>query len=212
MKFSHLLSLSRRSVVLPWALAASLASAALAVVASDVQAFDLHQAASSLRTKLGAQAAPIDGTASISVGFSPGNAESLVLGEIAAARQTIEVAAYSFTSPAIAKALVAAHKRGIQVRAVLDKSQLSERYSGATFLANEGVPVRIDSRYAIMHNKFLVIDGQTVETGSFNYTKAAAEKNAENAIVIRGVPSVVQSYATEWKRLWDESEPIAARH
>ena len=60
------------------------------------------------------------------------------------------MAAYSFTSPKIAKALVDAHKRGVQVRAVLDKSQLSERYSGATFLANAGVPVRIDSRYAII--------------------------------------------------------------
>lgn len=58
--------------------------------------------------------------------------------------------------------------RCAQTRAgtVLDKSQLSERYSGATFLANAGVPVRIDSRCAIMHNKFLVIDGQTVETGA----------------------------------------------
>jgi phosphatidylserine/phosphatidylglycerophosphate/cardiolipin synthase-like enzyme len=154
----------------------------------------------------------LDAKASIEVGFSPGNAEALVLREIAAARQSIDMAAYSFTSPAIAKALVDAHKRGVQVRAVLDKSQLSERYSGATFLANEGVPVRIDSRYAIMHNKFLVIDGHTVETGSFNYTKAAAEKNAENAIVVRSVPSVVQAYATEWKRLWDESKPIAARY
>jgi phosphatidylserine/phosphatidylglycerophosphate/cardiolipin synthase-like enzyme len=154
----------------------------------------------------------LDAKASIEVGFSPGNAEALVLREIAAARQSIDMAAYSFTSPAIAKALVDAHKRGVQVRAVLDKSQLSERYSGATFLANAGVPVRIDSRYAIMHNKFLVIDGQTVETGSFNYTKAAAGKNAENAIVIRSVPSVVQAYAAEWKRLWDESEPIPGRY
>jgi phosphatidylserine/phosphatidylglycerophosphate/cardiolipin synthase-like enzyme len=154
----------------------------------------------------------LDAKASIEVGFSPGGAEALVLREIAAARQSIDMAAYSFTSPTIAKALVDAQKRGVQVRAVLDKSQLSERYSGATFLANAGVPVRIDSRYAIMHNKFLVIDGQTVETGSFNYTKAAAEKNAENAIVIRGEPSVAKSYATEWKRLWDESEPISGRY
>jgi phosphatidylserine/phosphatidylglycerophosphate/cardiolipin synthase-like enzyme len=108
--------------------------------------------------------------------------------------------------------LVDANKRGVQVRAVLDKSQLSERYSGATSLANAGVPVCINSRYAIMHNKFLVIDGQAVETGSFNYTKAAAGKNAENAIVIRSVPSVVQAYAAEWKRLWDESEPIPGRY
>jgi phosphatidylserine/phosphatidylglycerophosphate/cardiolipin synthase-like enzyme len=62
----------------------------------------------------------LDAKASIEVGFSPGNAESLVLREIAAARQSIDVAAYSFTSPKIAKALVDAHKRGVQVRAVLD--------------------------------------------------------------------------------------------
>jgi phosphatidylserine/phosphatidylglycerophosphate/cardiolipin synthase-like enzyme len=72
----------------------------------------------------------LDAKSSIEVGFSPGNAEALVLREIAAARQSIDMAAYSFTSPTIAKALVDAHKRGVQVRAVLDKSQLSERYSG----------------------------------------------------------------------------------
>lgn len=148
----------------------------------------------------------------LEVAFSPGGAEGLVLREIAAARTSIDMAAYSFTSAPIAKALVDAHKRGVRVRVVLDKSQLSERYTGATFLANAGIEVRINSRYSIMHNKFLVVDGATVQTGSFNYTKAAAERNAENVLVIRNTPAIARAYADEWLRLWGEAEPIAARY
>ena len=149
---------------------------------------------------------------SVSIGFSPGNAEPLVVQTIASARQSILVASYSFTSKPIAQALVEAHKRGVQVGVVLDKSQRTERYSSATFLANMGVPVRIDSRYAIMHNKFMVIDGKTVETGSFNYTSSAARRNAENVIVLRDNPQAAQVYAKEWQRLWNESEPYAPRY
>jgi phosphatidylserine/phosphatidylglycerophosphate/cardiolipin synthase-like enzyme len=78
------------------------------------------------------------------------------------------------------------------VQAVLDKSNATAKYSSATFLANMGVPTRIDYEYAIMHNKFMVIDGVTVETGSFNYTKAAEEKNAENVIILRDCPDVAK--------------------
>jgi len=131
---------------------------------------------------------------------------------INAARQSIIVAAYSFTSKPIAKALVDAHKRGVRVQVVLDKSQRTERYSSATFLSNMGIPVRIDSRYAIMHNKFMVIDGKTVETGSFNYTSSAARRNAENVIVLRDNPRAAQVYAQQWQRLWDESQPYAPRY
>lgn len=148
----------------------------------------------------------------LEVAFSPGGAEGLVLREITGARTSIDLAAYSFTSTSVAKALVDAHKRGVRVRAVLDKSQLSERYTGATFLANAGIEVRINSRYAIMHNKFMVLDGVAVQTGSFNYTKAAAEKNAENIVVIRNNDAVASAYAKEWQRLWNESEPLAARY
>jgi phosphatidylserine/phosphatidylglycerophosphate/cardiolipin synthase-like enzyme len=70
---------------------------------------------------------------------------------------------------------------------------------------------RVDYRYAIMHNKFLVVDGQVVETGSFNFTKAAAEKNAENVVVLHD-PAVAQRYGQEWERLWRESEPMGARY
>jgi phosphatidylserine/phosphatidylglycerophosphate/cardiolipin synthase-like enzyme len=95
------------------------------------------------------------------------------------------VQAYSFTSASIAKALLEAHERGVQVQVILDKSQGTEKYSSADFLANQGVPTMIDANHAIAHNKIIIIDGETVITGSFNFTKAAQEKNAEKVLIIR---------------------------
>ena len=144
--------------------------------------------------------------ADVQVAFSPGDAEQTVVTAIARAEHSIHMAAYSFTSRPIAQALIDAHARGVEVEAVLDKSNLTERYSGATFLAHAGIPVRIDSRYAIMHNKFLIIDEATVETGSFNFTRAAATRNAENVVVLRDTPEVAATYEREWERMWAESE------
>src|SRR6185503_11529261 len=98
--------------------------------------------------------------------------------------------AYSFTSRPIAQALIEAKNRGVSVQAVMDKSNESARYTEAVDLVREGIPVRMDGRYAIMHDKFMVIDGVTVETGSFNFTRAAVERNAENLIVLRDTPDV----------------------
>jgi len=101
-------------------------------------------------------------------------------------------------------------KRGIDVRVVVDKSNATARYTAATFLANQGVPVRVDYRYAIMHDKFMVVDGDEVETGSFNFTAAAEKSNAENVIVLHD-PAVAQRYGQEWDQLWAESEEMKAR-
>lgn len=159
----------------------------------------------------GMAAAAEPGPTAIAVGFSPGDAEALVVQTIDSARQSIEVAAYSFTSRPVASALLRARDRGVTVRIVADKSQRTARYTSVRYLARQGVPVRIDSRYAIMHDKFLVIDSRTVETGSFNYTRAATFRNAENVVVIENAPAVAAAYGREWSRLWQESEPFDGR-
>jgi phosphatidylserine/phosphatidylglycerophosphate/cardiolipin synthase-like enzyme len=117
-----------------------------------------------------------------------------VVREVEAAQQQILVQAYSFTSAPIAKALRDAHQRGVTVLAVLDKSNQTDKYSAATFLGNAGIPTRIDAQHAIAHAKVMVIDSATVITGSFNFTKAAEEKNAENLLVIKDAPALVQAY------------------
>lgn len=149
---------------------------------------------------------------SISVAFSPNTGATTALVKlISEAKHTVRVAAYSFTSKDVAKALIDANKRGIDVRVVLDKSNASGKYSSATFLANVGVPVRINYKYSIMHNKFIVVDSATVETGSFNFTKAAELHNAENLVVLRNYPNIAKQYLAQWQKLWDEAVPYQSK-
>lgn len=107
--------------------------------------------------------------------FTPGqNCTQLIVDEINHAKKSLYVQAYSFTSAPIAKAIVDAKRRGVDVKVILDKSQIkNNRYSSAKFLMNQGVPVWIDYKVSIAHNKIILIDMTTLVTGSFNYTKAA---------------------------------------
>lgn len=148
----------------------------------------------------GANAAyTIPATGSIEVAFSPNDgATALVVHTIDQARSSILVQAYSFTSAPIARALAQARQRGVDVRVILDKSQKTERYTVVDYLKNHGIPTWIDSQHAIAHNKVMVIDGVTVITGSFNFTKAAEEKNAENVIVLHDNQRLAAIYTRNW--------------
>lgn len=153
-------------------------------------------------------AQPIKPSGTIEVFFSPnGGVTSAIVSEIVSAKKEVLVQAYSFTSIPIAKSLLDAKKRGIMVEAVFDKSQRREKYTSATFLHNAGVPVYIDDKHAIAHNKVIIIDRQTLITGSFNFTKAAEEKNAENLLVIRGNKALVENYLENYELHKAHSEP-----
>lgn len=145
----------------------------------------------------------------VEAAFSPDKkAVELVQGTISSARQSIEVSAYMLTSAPIVKALITADKRGVRVRVVADGRGNSSRASKAALnaLALAGVEVRLNRNYAIHHDKFMVIDGKTVQTGSFNYTAAAATKNSENVIVIKEAPAVAQQYRGHWQKRFGEAE------
>ncbi len=156
---------------------------------------------------------PMPVGATFVVAFSPrAGALETVLRGIEGARHSILVAAYSFTSKPIATALLDAQRRGVKVAVVADERDNSKQYSAVTFLANNRVPVRLNGNYAIHHNKFMVIDGESVQTGSFNYSAAAVDKNAENVLLLSHVPALAQSYAAEWRRLWDEASPLLPKY
>jgi len=138
--------------------------------------------------------------------FSPrGGCTEAIIHQLDTAKSEILVQAYSFTSAPIAKALLNAHKRGVKVEVILDKSQRKEKYTSATFLANAGIPTYIDDRHAIAHNKIMIIDRETVITGSFNFTKAAEEKNAENLLIIKN-KELAKVYIDNWNRHKEHSE------
>jgi phosphatidylserine/phosphatidylglycerophosphate/cardiolipin synthase-like enzyme len=143
--------------------------------------------------------------------FSPnGGCTESIVKEIDNAKSEILVQAYSFTSAPIAKALTDAFKRGVKVEAILDKSQRKEKYTAATFLANAGIPTYIDDKHAIAHNKIMVIDRETVITGSFNFTKAAEEKNAENLLIIRN-KDLAKIYIDNWEKHREHSDKYEGR-
>jgi phosphatidylserine/phosphatidylglycerophosphate/cardiolipin synthase-like enzyme len=122
----------------------------------------------------------------IQVFFSPkGGCTEAVVENLDRATNSALIQAYSFTSAPIAKVLVDAKKRGVKVQVILDKSQRTEKYSGADFIQRAGIPTFIDGQHAIAHNKIMIIDGQIILTGSFNFTKAAEQNNAENLLVIQ---------------------------
>ena len=162
-----------------------------------------------------AMAAPIIAKPTISVGFSPSASQGalqLVVSAINSASRSIDVAAYSFTSKPVAAALVAAKNQGVAVRVVADEKSNTGKYTAVTYLANQGVPVRLNGQYAIMHNKFMVVDGDTVQTGSFNYTASAVSRNAENVLLIKGAPELATSYRQEFNRLWNEADTLKSRY
>lgn len=154
----------------------------------------------------------VQAVGTIEVAFSPnsGGTEAVVRA-IGEARRSILVQAYSFTSAPIAKALVEAKARGVDVQVVMDKSQKSEKYTSASYIANHDIPVRIDAQHAIAHNKIIICDELNVVTGSFNFTKAAEEKNAENVLVLRGNEALAKLYVKNWRAHWDHSQEYEYR-
>ena len=143
---------------------------------------------------------------SVRVYFSPdGGATRKLVSLIDGARKTIEVQAYSFTSRPLIRSLIAASRRGVAVTIILDRSHVErknyrtrhwQRKISPALQAfySAGIPTYIDDRYLIAHNKIMLIDGQTITTGSFNFSYAAAHFNAENMLVIRGTPALFAQY------------------
>ena len=108
----------------------------------------------------------------------------MLTNEIGKAKDNIIVQAYSFTSAPIVKALIEAQKRGVKIVALIDKSNITSKYSVVRTLTNANIPVYVDYKPAIAHNKVMIIDSKEVVTGSFNFTKSAQVRNAENLLII----------------------------
>jgi phosphatidylserine/phosphatidylglycerophosphate/cardiolipin synthase-like enzyme len=127
--------------------------------------------------------------------FSPkGGCQDAILKEIKAARREILVQAYSFTSEPLTFALIEAKKRGVHVEVVLDKSNEVEQHSDLHIFLEQGLPPLIDAHHPIAHNKVMIIDKKTLVTGSFNFTNQAELENAENLLILKGNPDLVQAY------------------
>jgi len=139
--------------------------------------------------------------AAVTACFTPGpqaHCAAWIAQQIDAAQHTIRVQAYGFTSTPILVALARAQRRGVDVAVLLDKSGEGGKQQALRYLTNAGIPVWIDDKPAIAHNKIIILDGAVVITGSFNFTVSADTRNAENAVAISS-PVVAMRFAAYWE-------------
>jgi phosphatidylserine/phosphatidylglycerophosphate/cardiolipin synthase-like enzyme len=176
------------------------ALAAYLAIASSVQAFEL-------------ESSPVSAQGTVQAAFSPwDNVEGLIIEAIDAAKKQVLVQAYLLTNKKIAAALIAAHRRGVDVQVLADAVQDARTPSSRlSELVAAGIAVRLETKYQNAHNKVIVIDAATSDatliTGSFNFTWTAQHKNAENILIARKSPTLVSRYRLNWERHRQDASP-----
>jgi phosphatidylserine/phosphatidylglycerophosphate/cardiolipin synthase-like enzyme len=135
----------------------------------------------------------------IQVYFSPEeDCTAPILGQLNAAARSIRVKAYVLTSDAIAHALTMAHQRGVDVQIILDHREPRRRGTQSHRLAASGIPILLDGSHHQQHNKVILIDDAVIITGSFNFSVKAENENAENLLIIRNTPHLIQRFQRNW--------------
>lgn len=123
---------------------------------------------------------------------------------IAGARSSVDVLAFAFTSEPIANALIAAKRRGVRVRAVVERQ--NARGPGTVFdrLQRADLEVHMDGNCALMHDKVLIVDDRSLVTGSFNWTRQAQRANDENVVFVESA-WLAQRYGEEFERIYNQA-------
>ena len=129
----------------------------------------------------------------------PKGCANLIASQISLAKDSIHLHAYGLTSDIIIDELAGAQKRGVKVKAVLDSSNFSEKRNIAARLKKAGIEVTLDKVPGIAHNKIMIIDEKKVITGSFNFTKSADTRNAENVLMIID-KDLASTYLANWQK------------
>jgi phosphatidylserine/phosphatidylglycerophosphate/cardiolipin synthase-like enzyme len=134
--------------------------------------------------------------------FSPGeHCTRKIVALLDSAARQVEVCVFTITDDRITNAILDAHGRGVGLRIVTDNDKAFDPGSDVERLRRAGVPLRIDQSEFHMHHKFALFDAATLLTGSFNWTRSAAQFNEENFLVTRS-PRLVSAFAEQFERLW----------
>src|SRR6185369_9775361 len=146
------------------------------------------------------------GGAPIEVYFSPEDGVAKhVLQRLAAAKHSIHFMTFSYTSSAIADAMVAKVKAGLVVHGVFESQNAGGTGSAFSRLKQGGVDVLEDGNCYILHHKVIVIDARTVITGSYNFTTSAERDNDENLVIVDD-PNLARTYIEEFERVYAQAQ------
>jgi cardiolipin hydrolase len=142
--------------------------------------------------------------------FSPGpNCRIAIEQAMETALSELLICVFTISDDRLSDAIMAAHRSGLTVRVISDNDKMHDRGSDVERLSQAGVDVRIDCSPEHMHHKFMVIDGHTVMTGSYNWTRSAETRNEENIIAVDD-PLLAHRFSEEFERIWKLSEPASS--
>jgi phosphatidylserine/phosphatidylglycerophosphate/cardiolipin synthase-like enzyme len=123
---------------------------------------------------------------------------------INSAEETLDISIYELDLEEVGDAILAAEERGVEVRIVTDSDTIEEDET-LIRLHEEKVPMVEDDRSAIMHNKFMVVDGKAVWTGSYNFTRNGTYRNNNNAIFIQS-PELAANFSVEFAEQFEDGK------
>lgn len=134
--------------------------------------------------------------------FSPGEGcVRRIRGLLDATHKSADICVFTITDDRIAESILAAHRRKVAVRLITDDEKARDVGSDALALARAGIPVRVDGSPFHMHHKFALFDRHTLLTGSYNWTRGAADNNEEN-LILSNDRRLLTSFQGEFDRLW----------
>ena len=137
--------------------------------------------------------------------FSPGNdILDAITEQLQQCTNSLDICVFTLSDDRILDAIIACYRDGITIRVLSDNDKQYDRGSDIRTLSDAGVDVRVDVSDAHMHHKFMIVDRFTVLTGSYNWTRSAATKNAENLVVIEDQETARQ-FSDEFERLWQQA-------
>ncbi|HQR08485.1 MAG TPA: phospholipase D-like domain-containing protein [Gemmatales bacterium] len=115
-------------------------------------------------------------------------------------KKSIHFMAFSFTHDGIGQIMLDKAKAGLDVQGVFEKSQSTGSHSEYTRMHDAKLPVYLDGNSRNMHHKVIIIDGEIVVCGSFNFSKSANESNDENLLIIYN-RAVAAQFEAEYQKV-----------
>ncbi len=135
--------------------------------------------------------------------FSPGDdCENAIVSCIRNAKHNVKICVFTISENVISEEIIAAKKRGVSITIITDNDKINDKGSDIRWLADEGIRIKIDEASSHMHHKFCIVDKKILLTGSYNWTKSAADRNQENLLITED-PKMVKAYLSEFQKLWD---------
>lgn len=134
--------------------------------------------------------------------FSPSeDCRNAIIKEIKSAKQELRICVFTISDDRITDAILEAHSRNVTITIITDNDKTLDVGSDIGFLSKKGIRIKIDTTSNHMHHKFMIVDGRSVTTGSYNWTNSAAKYNQEN-IIVTADKAVVSAFSKEYNRLW----------